>query len=302
MPDDSWIQTQTVQALINDLVSTIVSRYRIDEAAAKDAVESVFKKREDLRKVVGQETSPARIMRTRAFKDAVATIKRNVYYDLRRYSTDSETQSTLITQLSNMNGAPREDIEHLALRVAETHASTRERLNDRDDFYRQLLSFINCPKTILDVGSGMHPLLFPFDALGDGLDLYVAADKDPVSIAAVNAYAKARGDERLVAINWDIRDGWTPLIESCQVSDFNVAFLFKLIPVVERQKPELLNVLIETPAKVWVLTGSKVSMTKRHGIERRERAVLRRFYDIADRRVVHEFSVTEEFGLVLGEK
>ncbi len=302
MPDNSWLDTQVAQALIDDVVSTVTNRYRVDEATAKGAVENVFAKSVDLRKAAERETSPAKVMRTRAFKDAVAAIKRNIYYDLRRYSTDSETQTALITKLSSMNGAPREEIQRLALKIAGTHASTRERLGDRDDFYRQLLSLIDSPQTILDVGSGMHPLLFPFDALGEALHLYSAADKDPVAVAAVDAYARARGDGRLVSARWDIRDGWGPLTEPCRVRAFDVAFLFKLIPVVERQRPELLKVLIETPAKVWILTGSKVSMTKRQGIERRERAVLNRFVEASGRRIVQEFSMAEEFGLVLEER
>lgn len=297
MTDQSWLKTPPGEALVEDVLSTIVKRYRIDEESAKNTIEEIFSKDDDLRKAVEKEKSWEKVKRTRAFKDAVAEVKRKIYYGLRRYSVDRDDQRDLIAKLANAEGAAREEIENLALEIARSHASTKERLDHRDEFYTQLLPLFDPPISILDVGSGMQPLLFPFDQL-TGLKLYVAADKDPDSVAAVNAFAKACGEERLSAIHWDLRDGWQPILEKSGVSNFDVAFLFKLVPVIERQNPELLDVLIQTPARVWVVTGSKISLTKREKIEKRERAIVRRFVGAANRRVIHEFSVAEEFGIV----
>lgn len=297
MSDRSWLQSELARALIAGVVSDLVRRYRIDEDYAVAAVEEIFSRSDELNKVIGRETSPPMVTRTRAFKDAVNTIRRNIYYDLRRYSADAESQSALVERLAG--GGSKAEIQSLILEIAKSHASTKERLEDREAFYGQLLPLIGRPKSILDVGSGMQPLLFPLGELQDCLELYVAADKDPASVAAVAAFAKAANDKRLVAMRWDIADGWLPIIKSCQVSEFDVAFLLKIVPVVERQKLELLDVLRETPGRLWVLTGSKMSLTKRQDIERRERTTLRRFYESAGRRVVNEFSVSEEFCLIL---
>lgn len=299
MSDSSWIQAEIAQALVDDVVSALVRRYRIDAAPAKKAVEDAFAKSGELRQVVERETSPPKITRTRAYKDAVAAIKRNIYYGLRRYSADSGNQNDLITQLSTLAGAPHDDVEAVTLAIAKSHASTRERLADRVRFYEQLLSLLDNPKTILDVGSGMQPILFPFDALAETMELYLALDKDPASVAAVNAYAKATTNERLIAARWNIRDGWESINELSRVSTFDAAFLFKLVPVVERQQPHLLDILSRTPAKKWVITGSKISLTKRQDIERRERSVIQCFCVSTGRRVSHEFSTSEEFGLIL---
>jgi len=299
MPDSSWLQTELTQTLLADVVADIVRRYRIDEGAAAAAVREVFSKSDELHKILGRETSPPKVTRTRAFKDAVNAVRRNIYYDLRRYSADVESQTALIERLSEAGGAAPGELQSLVLGLAESHASTRERLKDREAFYGRLLPLLARPRSILDVGCGMQPLLFPFNDLKDSLELYVAADKDPASVAAVAAFARASGDRRIVATRWDIAEGWPPLIKSCQVKEFDVAFLLKLVPVVERQRPELVDVLRETPGRLWVLTGSKVSLTKRQDIERRERSLLRRFYEASGRRVVDEFSVTEEFCLIL---
>lgn len=299
MPDSSWLQTALAQTLMADVVADIVRRYRIDEGAAAAAVREVFSKSDELHKIIGRETSPPKVTRTRAFKDVVNAVRRNIYYDLRRYSADVESQNALIERLSEAGGAPPGGLQSFVLEIAKSHASTRERLKDREAFYGQLLPLLGRPRSILDVGCGMQPLLFPFDDLKDSLELYAAADKDPSSIAAVAAFAKATGNGRIVAARWDIAEGWPPLIKSCQVKEFDVAFLLKVVPVVERQQPELVDILRETPGRLWVLTGSKVSLTKRQDIERRERALLRRFYEASGRRVVNEFSVSEEFCLIL---
>ena len=57
--------------------------------------------------------------------------------------------------------------------------------------------------------------------------------------------------------------------------------------------------LAQTPARTWVVTGSRTSMTRRRSIERRERAILRRFVELAGRSVRAEFVAGEEFAWVV---
>lgn len=295
----SFLQDKTVRQLVDEISEMLVLRYRIDSAVARKNIEDVFSSGKNLQKVFEKEITPEKIKRTRAYKDAVATIKRNTYYGLRRYSADNKNQTELIKQLADSAGSSTEEIKELAAKLAASHASTKERIKDADEFYSRLFDLIGSPKTILDVGSGMQPVLFPFDWLDDKFRLYLAADKDATSIAAINAYAQAGEDKRLLAVNWDIRENWESLLKYNGFNEFDVAFLFKLIPVVERQKPEYLDILSQTPAKLWVVTGSKISLTKNQSIERRERAALQRFIQRSGRLKVAEFSVSEEFGFIL---
>jgi hypothetical protein len=57
--------------------------------------------------------------------------------------------------------------------------------------------------------------------------------------------------------------------------------------------------LRQTPAPIWVASGSRISMTKRRSIERRERAVLHKFAASAGRRVEAELATEDEFACVL---
>ena len=285
MAEDSWLQREPMRGLIDEVIAAAVRRYRVEEAEASELVREAFAKDRELRRAVESGRSAERVARTRAFKQAAASARRSIYYRLRRYKRKgAETDSAIGPLIGRLERASSpQEIRAVALEIARRHVSTSERLADLDHFHRQLFGLIGKAGTVLDVGSGVHPLVFPFGGLGRGIQRYVAADKDPVAIAAVNAYSKARADGRLVGVVWDIQSGWESLLQVCTPARFDVALLFKLVPVLHRQDRRLLEGLARTPAELWVVTGSKVSMTKRRSIERRERAVLRRFCEMAGR-------------------
>jgi hypothetical protein len=299
MSNFSFLQDENVQRLIDEILETLVRQYRIEPIPARKNIEDVFNTSKNLQKVFEKESVPDKIKRTRAFKDALAAIKRKTYFGLRRYNADTNNQLELIKKLEDSTDSSHQEIKPLAETLAASHASTKERIKDADEFYQRLFEVIGTPRTILDIGCGMQPLLFPFDSLGKDFKLYLAADKDPTSISALNAFAQAGKEKRLKAVKWDIHENWEPLLSYNDEDEFDVAFLFKVVPVIERQNPEFLPILRKSPAKIWIVTGSKISLTKNKSIERRERATLRRFIESTQCRVVAEFSVSEEFGFVL---
>jgi 16S rRNA (guanine(1405)-N(7))-methyltransferase len=169
--------------------------------------------------------------------------------------------------------------------LATGHISTAERLPFLTEFHEALFAGIGTPATVLDLGCGVYPVLFPFDAEGASVSAYVAADKDPGSIRALDSYARVRGDGRLTAVAFDISDGWAVLRDRTGQSRFDVAFLFKLVPVLRRQASAAYQLLTTISADLVVLTGSTRSMTKNQSIERRERAALLAFAEAAGLRV-----------------
>lgn len=80
---------------------------------------------------------------------------------------------------------------------------------------------------------------------------------------------------------------------------FDLALMLKLIPVIERQNPALLERLAAIPARRLLVTGSREAMTRREDISRRELASLRRFVLLTGRRVVARFDLPNEFGFFL---
>jgi 16S rRNA (guanine(1405)-N(7))-methyltransferase len=300
MRDESWLANPPVKALVDDLVDRALGQYRIGRPAAERLVREVLAADQGLERAAAAETSPERLKRSRAFKRAASEAKRRVYYHLRTYEIDRSELESLVARLGKLGPeADARQRDALSLEVARCHKSTAERLPSLDRFHQWLFSSVGTLRRVLDVGCGLYPLVFPFDEGGRDVVQYLAADRHPSVVSAVEAYAAARGDGRIVARQWDVRSGWDDLLPPASTTELDVALLLKLVPVLRRQARELLDVLRQTPARIWVASGSRISMTKRRSIERRERAVLDKFAASAGRRVEAELVTEDEFAWVL---
>jgi hypothetical protein len=295
MADPDWLQGETSRALVDEAVARILKQYRIDDTAARELVEESFARDSKLRALVEDGKLAGEIQRTRVFDDALVAAKRTAYQELRRYSADQEKQAALIQELE----AAKDEgtVQRVVGELVRSHASTRERLAAREAFYAKLREIVGSPRTILDVGCGMHPLMHPLRV--EAPEIYVGVDKDAASISAVKAYGRTVKGCRMLGIRWDIREGWAPILAEAGVREFDVAYLFKVVPVVQRQEADLIEVLARTPAKRWVITGSAVALAKKQDIARRERGALLRFCKEAGLEVKEEFTVGEEIGAVV---
>ena len=300
MNEDSWMSSPAMQRLLRELVGSTVKQYQIDAGKAEEILARSLAADQRLCDLAAKEEAAEQIKRTRVFKNAAATAKKSVYFALRRYRPDSSHLERLIQDLSNLPVTVDErELARISEQICQLHASTRERRSHASEFYEQLFRQFDGPVTLIDVGCGMQPLQFPFSSAPKSLQQYVAFDKDVVSIDAVLAYAQHQRAVQLTAFRQDLRDGWGDCCNRCGVEYFDVAMILKLVPVVHRQARELLGTLAETPAKKWIVSGSKHSMTKRRDITRREETVIRSFIESSDRRVVAEFTLDEEFVFVV---
>lgn len=288
-----WLETEPARAAVAAIVTAATKQYRIDEPTATDWVRAVLAKDTAFRRAVEAATSGESLLRTRAFKDAATAAKKHVYYSLRRYRP-ADSDAALEALRSLPPGGPATERDAAARAVAEGHRSTAERLPSLAEFYASLFAAVGSPRSILDIGCGVQPLLFPFDGSGTCVERYLATDKDAQAIQAAEAYSSARGDGRLTAVRSDLSAGWPR-----EWGEFEVALMLKVVGVVERQERELLDVLATTPARRWVVSGSRVAMAKNRDIEKRERAAVARFVEQAGRRVTAEFTAGEEFALVV---
>ena len=298
--DIHWLRVEPMSSLISEIVTTVVKQYRIDHTNAEYQIHCCMAKKHNLRQLAEQEPSAGKLKRTRAYKDAVRDAKKTIYYSLRRYTSESSPLTTFVNSLSNFKSENSFDIETARTRLLKEHKSTQERYPCMEEFHNQLFVHLPSAKSILDVGCGLYPLMYPFENTScQSILQYTAVDKDPAVINCVNTYARVTQEKRLIAMEWEVADGWDKVIEKSKQQVFDIAFLFKFVPVIARQLSALLNVLIETPARIWVVTGSKKSMTKNISIEKRERAVVNDFVQLAGRTIKHEVSVGEEFCLIV---
>jgi Ribosomal RNA methyltransferase (FmrO) len=293
----SWLEAPALAPLVGELSSSVAARYRVDADEAARLVAEALAGRRDLERLLGQGLDTAQLRRTREYRAAATAARRHVYYRLRRYDRDEPGRPSL-AELDRWPRLAPAEREQVLRRVAAGHVSTLERLGSLDELHRRLLALRPGPRSVLDVGCGRYPLVFPFDAAGCGVERYAAMDKDPACVELVDRYARARGDGRLVAVRADVADGWSAVCAAAGVDRFDLALLLQAVPVIRRLRPRALAVLSEVPAELALLTGAVRSMTRRERIDRRERRTLLGFAAEAGWRVLGEFRTADEVGVL----
>lgn len=301
MSDGDWLDHEPWPELLRELVDDVVARYRISWPDAEQIIHECLVASAQLRQAAIANPSVAKLKRTRVYKDAASDAKRSVYYRLRTYRAEEDQLAGLIANLRQVTpDTPPAQREQAVAAILASHASSRERLTAQVDFYRQLSELVDPPRSVVDVGCGVHPLMFPFDAeWSRQITRYYALDSNPHDVACVEAFAAARQfQDKLVPLQWGLAEGWSSVLSRAACATFDLALMMKVVPVVYRQHRELIPTLCETPATTWLLTGSRMSMTKHVSIERREKRVLEEFLQRSGRVVTQEFVVGEEFAWV----
>jgi Ribosomal RNA methyltransferase (FmrO) len=306
---------QVVARLAAELAEVVAKRYRIEVEAAQGLVMDAWAAEAPLWQQAARDDDPKRLVRTRAYKQAAERAKTKIYYHLRRYRQDEPGLADATERLLELAtaGVGSDDPRAQAAREAVVvgHVSTRERLPDLDAFWTALFALAPAPTSILDLGCGVHPLLYPFSGTGPSsgtgpfhgagraTSSYLGLDRDAVAVELVNAWAGLVGGGRLHARRWSLTEGFAGIEGPEPDGRFAIALALKLVPVVSRQERELLPLLAEVPAQRLLVTGARQAMVKRHSIEQRELRVLRAFADDHGFAVVGALETDTEIGLLL---
>jgi 16S rRNA (guanine(1405)-N(7))-methyltransferase len=297
---DSAAQDEVLRGLADELAEQVARRYRISKDDARAVILEAWDGNDKLLEAAAGGASAHQLKRSRVYNDAATAAKKAIYYGLRRYRGGDDLFEGVAAALGDLpRNASADRLARLLHPVLERHVSTAERMGHIGGFFGRLFEAIGRATTILDVGCGALPLLFPFDGEGSSVELYCGADRDPKVIDVLSAYARWRGDGRLRARRWQISEGWPSLLEGCGCQTFDVALLLKLVPVVRRQQPELLGRLAEAPAVRLLVTGSRESMVRRANVERRELAAVSRFADQYGFERLQRFETEDEVGYLV---
>ncbi len=289
------------EPLLRAEVERICARYRVSEEEAHRALARAFSAEGDLAARIRARHGQEDVTRWRDYRDTVRRARKRVYYELRRYYPQDEAADRLVEEFEREMGGrgPSARAEELRLELLALHTSTRERAAHYAEFYRTFFDLVGVPAALLDMGCGMHPLSYPFRGAGSATRRYVAVDRDLRAMRAVEAYAGAVGPARLVAVRADL-EGVDWADPAFGAEGFDVALMLKVVPVLGRLSGDAVRRLHDVPADRILVTGSSEAMTRRQGIERRERAALRRFIEESGRQVVGELRVGSEFGYLTG--
>ena len=282
--------------LAERLAQDAARRYRIESDQARGQIERAWRGHQALRALARKNPSPRALARTSLYRQAASQAKKGIYYRLRRYRRDSDDFSTGLERLRRATAVA--EIRAAREALARSHASTAERWPDLEGFLAHTRPLWRDCATLLDVGCGLMPLLFPFDRLDRRIQRYVACDRDAPCIEAVNAVGQRLGGV-LEGCVWDIDQGWEALAAQTGIKRYDTAFLLKLVPVVARQQPGLLATLADTPADWLVVTGSRQALARRQDISRRERVAIGAFAKRYGLVVEREFETPSELGFVM---
>ena len=152
--------------------------------------------------------------------------------------------------------------------------STKERLNDYPTIYKQIFKLTGNPETIIDLGAGLNPLSIPYMNLKK-LNYY-SYDIDEKDISFLNQYfslIKNRFPElNAEAYILDVRN-----ISKISFPDSDIAFLFKLIDLIDTKKEKISEPLIKLLIKktkfiiasfaTKTLTKKSMNLPRRRGFE-----------------------------------
>ena len=288
--------------LLRKEVRGICKRYRIEPEEVRDVLEANFARHPDLIQKIAEQHPEHDVTRLSDYKRVLKETKKQVYYRLRQYQRDRETQEQAHARLAALvaEEAPPSEVEPAVQQLLQTHVSTRERAPVYPAFYRRLFDLVEPPRTVLDLGCGLHPLSYPFHNPETRPEVYVALDRAEKSTNVVATLAPYVHPARLVAVCQDLGQmSWADYTDAGP-STFDLAFLLKLVPVVHRLQPEAVENLMAVPARYLLVTASTEALTRRENIRRREDRILQAFIQQTRRPVIADFEVGTEFGYLLG--
>lgn len=256
-------------------------------------------KNEEVCKLIIDAASAKQLSKNATFKNFIKKNKKELYYKLRQYKSSDEDKQELMQALAEVKAdASNEKRIELLQKLAAFHVSSQERFEDNEKFYEQLADVAEDAVSIIDVGCGVQPLFFPKHEFA-GIKKYVALDKDKESVKLMQAFKEGFSTyDWLFPQVWNITEGWNEVTSLHGIESFDVALILKVVPVVKRINPALLDVLAQAPAKKIVISGVKESMVKKHDIEHKERKAIASFIKAAGRTEVGSFELENEFFII----
>ena len=305
MSDCEWLEKSNIIELIELTANKVSKDYKISKIEALSKVKQLFCNDSKLKGLVCSDLSSKNISKTRVFKSAKTFVRKQIYYELRTYKNDKDKINEYLSELIQLKQSaqfgqdfflPENEGYILANSILKHHISTAERLHEIKDFYNKLITQTGHLNTIIDVGCGLHPLTYPLYSNIKELDLYLALDKDTLSTDIITKFSEIDNKYKLFSEIWELEHGWELVKDKIDFEEFDIALMLKLIPVIKRQKPELLKTLAKVPAKKILITGATSSMTKRVSIEKRERGIIRSFIDKFNFKILSEFELQNEVG------
>lgn len=284
-----------------DIAASFVKNYKYPLPEATDFFYTNIIANKEITQIITAAASEKQLSKNAIFKNFVKQHKKELYYRLRQYKGDVESKNELMEALRLAKSNPSEEARMALLKdLAAFHVSSQERFAENHLLYDQLSGVMDNVHCIVDAGCGVQPLFFPHSRFSQ-VEKYVALDKDKESVRLVETFREVFPEQYkwLLPRVWNISEGWKAVCNEYGITVFDLALLLKLVPVVKRTNPALLDQLSRIPAKTIVISGVKESMVRRHDIEHKERKGIDSFIRDAGRSKTGEFELGNEFFIIV---
>lgn len=236
--------------------------------------------------------------RARGEADAVKRVKRRLHQAVVAYRpATGRAQDDMAALRSSWQGRLDDPaFRDACAAVLRRHASTRERLEDIEGFFGAIWAVTGgSPRSLVDLGCGMDPLLLPWMGLSPDA-MYRAVDVDGAQLAVVDAFLSLVGQPHAVEVRDLAADGW-------RGEPVDVALLLKLVPLLDRRSRSAVDRLLAgIPARHVVVSFPLRSLGGRgKGMERTYRERFQTLVAALGARMtaVTEASVSHELVFVL---
>lgn len=274
------------EKIIKNAVQKIVKRYKISaEQAEQIFLDEAVKNKKFMENAL-EFSEKKNFDKWNEYKKLMKKTKKTIYYFLRQYKQEPEEK--IQEKLMELKKALEKEKKlsktiPLHKELLSMHISSKERINSYEKFYEKIFSVTGIPESILDVSCGFNYFSVPL--MKTEKLFYVGTEHKKEFVQRINDYfdlIKKYSEIKGKGILFDLKerdfDSRNELLELNNEKMFDIAFLFKLIPVMEREKKGLTQNLIDViPAEWIILSASKESMTKKEKISFRETAVINKF-------------------------
>jgi len=238
----------------------------ISDKFVKDHLINYFKQNPKIKTKLEKSLNPKSAVYKKVVKEIRAKLRR-VYGLFREDNTKQQLE--LIKTLKGRN---------LALRILETHSSTKERLPIYEKLYHNIFQITGEPKTLLDLGSGINPFSYIFMKVKN-LN-YHTFDLSNHEVSLINIFFKQQsinGTAKVLDL-LELKESKNTKKTgaSKKLPEADVAFLFKMTDALDQGKGHKTTEIILTkiPAKFVVvsfatktMSGKKMTAPRRSWME-----------------------------------
>lgn len=186
--------------------------------------------------------------------------------------------------------------QEITKKILSAHASTRERLEYLNDFVATIQKITAGDQKIVDIGAGVFPLALPLSEMG--IQSYLAVESQKESVALLELYQKTLPQGLLQIFPNSFEHAvWSEYVGKNGM--FDSALMLKLVSVVRRRDRALYSRLAEVPARKFVVSVPKESLTKNESIMRKEIAKVKEFSQLAHKKIIEKYDFPTEIVYVL---